>query len=161
MKEIISIFIISVFALSGYAQYSGKVFVDKNDNGIYDSGEKLLKGIKVSDGLNVVETESDGKFVLPGHEKERFIFITVPSGYKAVCNHYRKIDDSTVSYDFGIVPYTVGIDNKGAHSFIQITDTEISQVQGNEDWAEIFIGMLQMKRLHSLYIPVISVMRMV
>lgn len=29
MKEIISIFIISVFALSGYAQYSGKVFVDK------------------------------------------------------------------------------------------------------------------------------------
>lgn len=44
MKEIISIFIISVFALSGYAQYSGKVFVDKNDNGIYDSGEKLLKG---------------------------------------------------------------------------------------------------------------------
>ena len=50
-----------------------KGFVDENDNGIYDSGEKLLKGIKVSDGLNVVETESDGKFVLPGHEKERFI----------------------------------------------------------------------------------------
>lgn len=136
MREIISIFIISVFALSGYAQYSGKVFVDENDNGIYDSGEKLLKGIKVSDGLNVVETESDGKFVLPGHEKERFIFITVPSGYKAVYNHYRKIDDSTVSYDFGIVPYTVGIDNKGSHRFIQITDTEISQVQGNENWAE-------------------------
>ena len=64
MKEIISIFIISVFALSGYAQYSGKVFVDENDNGIYDSGEKLLKGIKVSDGLNVVETESDGKFLM-------------------------------------------------------------------------------------------------
>ena len=46
MRGIISIFIVSVFALSGYAQYSGKVFVDENDNGIYDSGEKLLKGIK-------------------------------------------------------------------------------------------------------------------
>lgn len=74
MKEIISIFIISVFALSGYAQYSGKVFVDKNDNGIYDSGEKLLKGIKVSDGLNVVETESDGKFVLRGTRKGEIHF---------------------------------------------------------------------------------------
>lgn len=136
MKKLISTFIISVFALSGYAQYSGKVFVDENNNGIYDSGEKLLKGIKVSDGLNVVQTDGKGQFVLPGHEKEKFVFITVPSGYKAVYDHYRKIDKSIENYDFGIVPYTVGIDKRGAHKFIQITDTEISQVQGNEEWAE-------------------------
>lgn len=136
MKKLISTFIISVFALMGYAQYSGKVFVDENNNGIYDSGEKLLKGIKVSDGLNVVQTDGKGQFVLPGHEKEKFVFITVPSGYKAVYDHYRKIDKSIENYDFGIVPYTVGIDKRGAHKFIQITDTEISQVQGNEEWAE-------------------------
>lgn len=119
-----------------HAAYQGRVYVDANRNGQYDKGEKLLKNVCVSDGLNVVKTAADGQFVLAGHEKERFIFITVPSGYKAVYNHYRKINNASESYDFGLVPYTVGIDRKGAHKFIQITDTEISQVEGHEEWAE-------------------------
>lgn len=36
------------------AQHTGKVFVDANHNGRWDKGETLMKGISVSDGLNVV-----------------------------------------------------------------------------------------------------------
>ena len=34
----------------------------KNKNGVFDQSEKPLAGIKVSDGLNVVETAADGSF---------------------------------------------------------------------------------------------------
>lgn len=136
MKKSISMLLLALSTLSVYSQHTGKVFVDKNNNGLFDKGEKVLKGIKVSDGLNVVETTSDGNFVLPGHNKERFVFITVPSGYKAIHNHYKRINSSTENYDFGLVPYNTGIDSKGVHKFIQITDTEISQVQGHEEWAQ-------------------------
>ena len=36
------------------AAYQGRVYVDANRNGVYDKGEKVLKDVWVSDGLNVV-----------------------------------------------------------------------------------------------------------
>ena len=74
------------------AQYTGKVFIDTNHNGSWDKGETLMKGVSVSDGLNVVQTDSKGCFTLPGHDKERFIFITTPSGYKTENAYYRRIE---------------------------------------------------------------------
>lgn len=136
MKKLLSLFIVSLFTLSIHSQHIGKVFVDENHNGSFDAGEKLLEGIKVSDGLNVVETGRNGEFNLPGHEKERFIFITVPSGFKPVNEYYIKIGSGKNNYEFALVPYHVGLDDNEAHKFIQITDTEISQVYGNEEWAE-------------------------
>ena len=42
----------------------------------------------------------DGSFTLPGHERERFIFITTPSGYKTFNRHYHKIEEKQSGYDF-------------------------------------------------------------
>ncbi|MDE7025562.1 MAG: PQQ-binding-like beta-propeller repeat protein, partial [Paramuribaculum sp.] len=111
--------------------HTGKVFVDANANGRFDKGEKLLKGVVVSDGLNVVKTASDGTYVLPGHERERFIFITTPSGYKTMNRYYHRIGEGT---DFGLIPYNPGIGKNGEHHFIQITDTEIFNTSNQEDW---------------------------
>lgn len=126
----------SAFAFPAAASYSGRVFVDKNNNGILDKGEKTLKGVKVSDGLNVVETAEDGRYELPGHARGRFIFITTPSGYKTLNRHYIKIDASGDGYDFGLLPYDPGIGPKGAHSFIHISDTEISGPEGHQVWVK-------------------------
>lgn len=114
--------------------YHGKVFEDKNGNGEWDKGEKYLAQIKVSDGLNVVTTDNKGIYNLPGHDKERFLFLTVPSGYKAVNNYYRRIDKNVKNYDFALVPYDAGIDRDGSHRFVQISDTEIFNTTGNERW---------------------------
>ena len=62
--------------LSAFDDYTGRVYVDKNENGKYDKDEKTLNGGLVSDGLHVVKTSADGTFTLPGHEKEKFIFIS-------------------------------------------------------------------------------------
>ncbi len=43
----------------------GIVFHDKNENGIYDSGDKPLKDIAVSNGRDVVTTNKKGEYTLP------------------------------------------------------------------------------------------------
>lgn len=121
------------------ASYTGRVFVDKNGNGKFDKGEKTLAGIMVSDGLNVVKTSADGTFTLPGHQKERFIFITTPSGYKTDNAYYRRIVPGTASYDFGLTPYNSGIAANGSHKFIHISDTEIHgslSTDEHSDWLQ-------------------------
>jgi len=114
--------------------YNGHVFIDANGNGIRDKGEKPLRGIKVSDGLNVTETGKDGAFELPGHPKERFIFITTPSGFKTNNGYYHRIDPAREEYDFGLIPYDVHISRDGTHRFIHISDTEIFNTSGHDVW---------------------------
>lgn len=119
------------------APYQGRVFVDKNQNNQWDKGEKTLKGVLVSDGLNVTETDTDGKYTLPGHVGERFIFITTPSGYQTYNRHYHPISDKQQeSYDFALTSYQAHADKKGAHRFIHISDTEIFNTTGNDIWVE-------------------------
>lgn len=116
------------------APYTGRVFVDKNKNGLYDKGEKALPGVAVSDGLHVVKTASDGTFTLPGHARERFIFITTPSGYKTHNRHYIPVSPAVPSYDFGLQPYDGGIDKDGSHRYLHISDTEIFNTENQQDW---------------------------
>lgn len=135
MKKNLYFNVIGSFA-SGCRRPPRACFVDKNHNGSFDKGEKVLKDVKVSDGLNVVKTDANGMYTLPGHERERFVFITLPSGYKAGDKHYHPITAAAGNYDFGLIPYQAGIDKKGAHRFIQVSDTEIFNTTGNEAWAE-------------------------
>ena len=124
-KRIISIVLASSVSGLASAAYSGRVFVDKNGNNQYDRGEMLLSGVSVSDGLNVVQTDKDGLFDLPGHEKARFVFITLPSGYRSN-SFYQRIDGQQSAYDFALQttnPKSLKVD--GSHRFIHISDTHI------------------------------------
>lgn len=123
MKKILLVALSMACSLNAFS-YSGKVYLDKNKNGIYDSGERLLSGVVVSDGKNVVKTNNKGEFNLSGHDRARFITVTTPSGYKPGNVHYIKIDDSVTSYDFALEKWDK-VARDGSHSFIQISDTEI------------------------------------
>lgn len=121
------------------ATHTGHVYIDKNCNGKYDKGDKALSGVLVSDGLNVVRTDNNGEFNLPGHLKERFIFITTPSGYKINNAYYQRISNKVASYDFGVTPYNKVIAPNGSHKFIHISDTEIHGSNTNDehsDWVQ-------------------------
>lgn len=125
-----------LFSTIAFAQYTGRVYVDANKNGQYDKGEKLMKNVSVSDGLNVVKTSADGHYALPGHEREKFIFITLPSGYYTNNAHYKKIESGTSGYDFGIHTLNGRINKNGTHKFIQISDTEIFNTKDHDDWVK-------------------------
>ena len=118
-----------------YAQYTGRVFEDRNWNGVYDKGDKLLPKVAVSDGLHVVQTDAKGTYLLPGHERMRFLFITTPSGYKTFNAFYQQVRKGTSSYDFALYPCSVGIKSDGSHQFIHLSDTEISTEEGHDMWS--------------------------
>ncbi len=123
-----------MLGLTAYANHTGTVFIDKNNNGVFDRGDKPMAGVAVSDGLHVVQTTRDGSFSLPGHTRERFIFITTPSGYKTNNQHYRAIQSGKAVYDFGLQPYQGTIKKDGSHAYIHIADTEIFNTSNHEDW---------------------------
>ncbi len=134
MKKIYLLLSALTLALPALASYHGRVYVDKNHNGIFDKGEKTLAGIMVSDGLNVVKTDKNGEYTLPGYGKEKFLFLTTPSGYKSSGNHYHRIVEGCDVYDFGVQSYKSGIARNGSHRFVQISDTEIFATTDHEHW---------------------------
>lgn len=134
-KLIAGLCFLGCFSFNVHAIHTGRIFVDSNRNGIFDRGEKPLKGVSVSDGLNVVKSGADGSFSLSGHSKERFIFITTPSGYRSDNKHYRKIADHKGNFDFGLQVNSDRIKKDGSHKFVHISDTEIFNTENNEGWA--------------------------
>ncbi len=108
--------------LSVSAEYRGIVYNDLNMNRQHDAGEKGISGVAVSDGLNVVLTDSKGAFQLPGAPETRFIRITVPSGYRSSGRFYIKADGRESGYDFGLVPFPTSANKKVR--FLQLADTE-------------------------------------
>ncbi len=120
--------------LAAQEMYQGRVFADRNGNGVFDKGDLPLKAVAVSDGLHVVQTAADGSFSLPGYEKTRFIYITTPAGYKSE-KFYRPAEGTGKVYDFGLVRYDAA-KKDGSHRFVQITDSEIFGNEDQREWIE-------------------------
>ncbi|WP_139005907.1 calcineurin-like phosphoesterase C-terminal domain-containing protein [Arthrobacter crystallopoietes] len=59
----------------------GSVFDDQNKNSVQDNGERGLGGVTVSNGRDVVTTDSQGRYELPAFENMT-VFATQPRGYQ-------------------------------------------------------------------------------
>ncbi|CAM4144466.1 calcineurin-like phosphoesterase C-terminal domain-containing protein [Gillisia limnaea] len=83
MIKIIVFAIISVLSLNLYAQknVTGYVFEDSNQNGKKDRREKGISEVAVTNGREVVQTNTEGKYELPIGE-DNIISVIKPSGYK-------------------------------------------------------------------------------
>ena len=159
-KKLILLLLSCAVITEAHAAYQGHVYVDSNRNGIYDKGEKVLKGIRVSDGLNVVKTNAEGVYTLPGHKRERFIFITTPSGYRTDNQYYRRINGTGQTYDFGLQPWKGRIKPNGSHRFIHIPLPRYS-IRKTKKTGRITSGIMRLTRIsHLSSIPVISAMKM-
>lgn len=125
MKRLI-IILLTAWNLCGVAaSHTGRVFLDKNGNQLYDKDEKGLAGISVTDGLNVVQTDNDGCFTLPGHSDERFVYLTLPAGYRSEC-FYQRISEGQSRYDFALQPANPkSVKADGSHRFIHFSDTHM------------------------------------
>ncbi len=58
----------------------GTVFEDTNNNGLLDKGEKGIPGVAVSNQMQVVQTDGQGRYKLK-IDSGTIIFITKPAGY--------------------------------------------------------------------------------
>lgn len=112
------------FIFSNEGPYSGTVT-------LAESGEPV-EGVSVTDGRNVVKTDENGEFTLQGWRKTRFITVTVPAGYWTE-DYYIPADKQTESYDFTLESSDIAAGS--AHSFLQISDTEIGE-DGVGEWLD-------------------------
>ena len=140
IKYSVAIVLLGGITLQAMAQYTGRVFVDENKNGVLDQREKVLQHVPVSDGLHVVLTDANGVYRLPGHVRARFLFMTTPSGYKTDNAYYHQIKRDRTTYDFPVSICQGGIQANGAHRFIHISDTEIHDKESNQQWADNLRG---------------------
>ncbi len=67
---------------------TGRVFEDLNRNTVADAGEPGIAGVRVSNGHQVVLTNSSGRYQLE-IDGDRILFITKPSGYMTPQDAYR------------------------------------------------------------------------
>lgn len=103
--------------------YKGKVL---------DADGAPIAGVSVSDGRHVVKTDADGNFELRGWYETHFITVTAPAGYLAK-TYYIRADKKIESYDFTLTKSE--IPSGAAHSFLQVSDTEIGE-KGTGEWLE-------------------------
>lgn len=85
---LLSIFLIPLFCLA-QSQVTGIVYHDENGNGRKDRREQVLAGISVSNGVDVVQTNQQGKYTLPVGE-DNIIFVIKPNGYRPPVNEYNQ-----------------------------------------------------------------------
>lgn len=89
-----------------------------------------LKGVAVTDGLNVVVTDAEGRFLLPRREGVRFVTITVPSGWRAP-RRYLAAAEGVPSYDFALVRWAQSAAGRELR-FAHIADSEIGGIGEKE-----------------------------
>ena len=63
----------------------GVVFEDQNQNGERDDGEPGVEGVAVSNGLEVVQTDGEGRYELPARD-EMILFVSKPNNYEVPVN---------------------------------------------------------------------------
>ena len=95
MNRIFSLLICSI-VLPLYG--GGTVFLDSNGNGKPDDGEKGIAGIQLSNGTEIVETGSDGKFSF--RTKGHWISVTVPDKYVPTTAIWQTADTANPVFGF-------------------------------------------------------------
>jgi hypothetical protein len=85
----------------------GTVFVDRDRDSVHDRRERGLAGVVVSNGREVVTTDSQGRYELPVHDNMT-VFATQPSGYQVPVDesnipqfHYNHLPEGSPDLRYG------------------------------------------------------------
>ena len=91
-------------------------------------------GVVVSDGLNCVLTGTDGSYKLPANPRVRFVFVTIPAGFRTK-KRYIRYSSSKRPYNFELTPW-----KPSAHDgfkIMHIGDSEIgADLTKERNWVE-------------------------
>lgn len=79
INTLITCFLVLISSTS-FSQASGIVFVDANNNGVFDISDKGLSNVLVSNGVEVVKTNTKGEYTISVTSSNP-IFIIKPKGY--------------------------------------------------------------------------------
>lgn len=98
--------------------------------GAVKSGGKSLKGVPVTDGQVVVQTSGDGTFEIISGNQQRFVYISIPSGYLINQNEtgtalfYKRIKPNQKNEMFVEFDLTKNPNEDNEHSFLLLADPQ-------------------------------------
>lgn len=86
-----SILVVAALVFTAGLAYSqdvarGYVYVDENGNGRRDAGERGVEGVRVSNGKEIVVTDSNGQYEIELRDGD-VLFISKPAGYDLPLDH--------------------------------------------------------------------------
>lgn len=95
-----------------------------------------IAGVSVTDGVNVVSTNSNGEYKLISSGISQFVYISLPSGYEfpheeSLVRYYKKIDHSSNSFNADFELKKLSTDDNN-HVFILWSDTQIQNKRDAE-----------------------------
>lgn len=79
-------------------KFTGQVFDDVNENSKLDGDEKGVSGVAVSNGVDVVQTDGEGRYELPVRENMT-VSITQPSGWQVPVD-----EDKVAQFSYNHMP---------------------------------------------------------
>ena len=88
--ELVQVSVLTGVAAADPARATGYVFHDRNGNGVRDSGEEGLPGVGVSNQLDIVETDAQGRWSLPVTE-DTTLFVIKPRGWRTAIDAETKL----------------------------------------------------------------------
>ncbi|MDD4019441.1 MAG: PQQ-binding-like beta-propeller repeat protein, partial [Kiritimatiellae bacterium] len=98
--------------------------------GTITGGGRPLDGVAVTNGCDVAVTGKDGGFVLPRRGNERFVSVTVPSGWRTG-RFYLPVVAESAAYDFVLEPWGPSAVGRELR-FVHISDSEIYKIAEQE-----------------------------
>ena len=113
---------------------AGIYFTAKNDRYsgyVTDGSGAPMAGVSVTNGKDVVKTDEDGHYVMDGWLKDRFVTVTIPTGYWTE-DYYIEVTDAKEGYDFVLEKSDRDYTD---HTFLQVADSEVGS-GGVGEWIE-------------------------
>ncbi len=106
-----------------HQRIEGTVFLDINNNGLLDKGERGIENVPVSDGKTIVLSDSTGRYVIETTKEKPVIFVSFPSGYFPQ-KFWQKIEDDGDLQNINFPHYK--IKEKSRFFIIQVSDLHIT-----------------------------------
>jgi hypothetical protein len=100
---------------------TGQVFEDQNRNGVRDAGEPTMAGVAISDQVQVVRTDAQGRFAFEA-AGYGFVSVTQPAGFAVRGPFWRRV---AAGEDMAFPLVRVG--ETTSFAFIHASDTHISE----------------------------------
>lgn len=136
VKYILFVLFISIFSLSSTAQVNLQTILLHGK--VTCQGEEI-KNVAVTDGINIVSTNNEGKYTLLTNATTDFVYISVPAGYKVPIEnkipvfHHRLTDKTSLKQEFNFDLQRLP-NNEEKHSLVVWADP---QVYSDDDLAYV------------------------
>ena len=134
-SRVIAVVILAVCVLVLAAGVAAGIYVtaksDRYSGYVTDGSGAPMAGVSVTNGKDVVKTDENGHYVMDGWLKDRFVTVTIPSGYWTE-DYYIEVGDAKEGYDFTLEKQDKDYTN---HTFVQVSDSEVG-ADGVGEWVD-------------------------